>query len=100
MAQPAPLPEPAFRDVIVIGASAGGVEALKTIVERLPRALPATVFVVLHMPTGYPSSLPRVLDGAGPYQLYHRPPVGVGIQDVGQIRIPPLSGFPECPEGA
>ena len=43
MAQPAPLLEPAFRDVIVIGASAGGVEALMTIARGLPEGLPATV---------------------------------------------------------
>ena len=32
----------------------------------LPVELPATVFVVLHMPTGFSSTLARILDRAGP----------------------------------
>jgi two-component system chemotaxis response regulator CheB len=65
VAQPAPLLEPARRDVIVIGASAGGVQALRTVVRNLPEGLPGTVFVVLHMPMGSRSSLPSILDRAG-----------------------------------
>ena len=36
------------RDVVVIGASAGGIEALSTIIGALPAALPACVMVVVH----------------------------------------------------
>ena len=49
------------RDVVVIGASAGGVEALTTVVGRLPERLPAAVFVVLHVPSHGRSLLARVL---------------------------------------
>jgi two-component system chemotaxis response regulator CheB len=35
-------------DVIVIGASAGGLEALRQIVASLPPSIPAAVFVVIH----------------------------------------------------
>ena len=40
----------AGRDIFVIGASAGGVEALTHIVRALPRGFPAGLFVVCHFP--------------------------------------------------
>ena len=49
------------RDTIVIGASAGGVQALITLVAVLPKDLPAAVFIVLHVPADTPSLLPRIL---------------------------------------
>lgn len=48
------------RDIIVIGASAGGINPLQTIVQGLPRNLPAAVFVVVHT-SAVPSLLPEVL---------------------------------------
>lgn len=51
----------AARDTIVIGASAGGVQALSTLVAHLPRDLPAAVFIVLHIPANVPSLLPGIL---------------------------------------
>jgi len=50
------------REIVVIGASAGGVEALGKLVERLPPELPAAVFVVLHVLPGGTSVLPQILD--------------------------------------
>lgn len=44
-------------DAIVIGASAGGVEALSVVLPALPARLRAAVFVVLHLPRERPSLL-------------------------------------------
>jgi len=53
----------------VIGASAGGVEALSTLFRDLPPEFPASLFVVLHMlPTGH-SVLPAILGRIGALEV-------------------------------
>jgi two-component system, chemotaxis family, protein-glutamate methylesterase/glutaminase len=52
-------------DIIVIGASAGGVEALLDITRELPGDLPAAVIVVLHIAPSGKSALAGILDRAG-----------------------------------
>lgn len=47
--------------VVVIGASAGGVEALLEIIPRLPAALDASLIVVLHQPAQAESMLRSIL---------------------------------------
>lgn len=59
------------RDVIVIGASSGGVEALTTLLGALPDDLPASVFVILHVPPDLPSYLPAILNRAGGLPAAH-----------------------------
>jgi len=47
-------------DAVVIGASAGGVEALMTMLPALPRTLAVPIFVVLHLPRQTPSALVEI----------------------------------------
>lgn len=59
------------RDIIVMGASLGGVEAFSEIVRALPANLPAAVFIVLHIPAFTSSSLPEILNRNGPLRAAH-----------------------------
>src|SRR5215204_2996760 len=61
----------ATRNIIVIGASAGGVQALLKLVSDLPANLPAAVFIVLHIPANAPSMLPQILGRAGELPVAH-----------------------------
>lgn len=54
--------EMAKRDIIVMGASAGGIEVLQTILSALPWNLAASVFVVLHTSEDGPGLLPEILN--------------------------------------
>ncbi len=59
------------RDIIVVGASAGGVEALCEFVSTLPEGFPASIFVVVHFPEHGTSTLPRILSRAGRLPAVH-----------------------------
>jgi two-component system chemotaxis response regulator CheB len=58
-------------DIIVIAASAGGVESLMRVIRALPEDLPAAVFIVLHMPPSGPSALPGLLSRGGALPCAH-----------------------------
>ncbi len=61
----------ADHNIIVIGASAGGVETLTRLVKLFPANLPAAVFVVMHISPAFPSFLPRILSRAGELPALH-----------------------------
>jgi two-component system, chemotaxis family, protein-glutamate methylesterase/glutaminase len=58
------------RDFIAIGASSGGVDALRVLASGLPRSLPATVAVVQHV-GAHQSILPSILSASGPLAAVH-----------------------------
>jgi two-component system chemotaxis response regulator CheB len=47
-------------DAIVVGASAGGVEALLTMLPAVPAGSRASILIVLHLPRHHPSSLVEI----------------------------------------
>jgi two-component system, chemotaxis family, protein-glutamate methylesterase/glutaminase len=53
-------------DVVVIGVSTGGPQALKRIIPRLPADFPVPVAMVLHMPVGYTELFARSLAELSP----------------------------------
>lgn len=53
-------------DTVVIGGSAGAVEAMQRLAARLPEDLPAAVFVAIHRSIEQPAYLPEILAAAGP----------------------------------
>jgi len=74
--------------VIVIGASAGGVEALLTLARELRPGLPAAICIVLHQPRNAPSVLPGLMTRAGELQVVHAES-GVVPQAGGVYLAPP-----------
>lgn len=74
-------------DLIVIGASAGGVEALTALVAGLPANLPAAVCVVVHIPATNVSVLPKILARAGVLPAKH--PVDGEMLQKGRIYVAP-----------
>jgi two-component system chemotaxis response regulator CheB len=61
----------AHHDIVVIGASAGGVEALTRLVRGLPPGLSASLFVVCHFPSTARSVLPEILSRSGSLLAAH-----------------------------
>jgi two-component system, chemotaxis family, protein-glutamate methylesterase/glutaminase len=57
--------------IVVIGGSAGAVEALMRIVRELPPDLNAAVLVVIHIAPDVPSALAKILSRAGPLPAQH-----------------------------
>ena len=91
----------ATRNIIVIGASAGGFDALKKLVGDLPEDLQASVFVVWHMSPDVRGVLPQVLNNANticaahacdnepiePNRIYVAPPDRHLLVENGRVRV-------------
>src|SRR5262245_54687907 len=75
------------RGIVVIGASAGGVEALQTLVCSLPEEFPAAVMVVLHLAPGKASLLPGILSRVGRLPALH--PEDGEVFEPGKIYVAP-----------
>ena len=77
----------AGRDVVVIGASMGGLKALEQLLGSLPADLPAAVFLVLHTSDQGPSILARILNSVSAL------PVSTAAEEQrftpGQVYAPP-----------
>jgi chemotaxis response regulator CheB len=71
--------------IIVIGTSAGGVDALKKLAASLPDGFPAPIFIVMHV--GEVSYMPEILARAGPLPVV-RPESGARIEP-GSIHVAP-----------
>lgn len=54
------------RDIVVIAASAGGIEVLRDLLSRLPGDLAASLLIVLHIPATSGGALASILNRAGP----------------------------------
>lgn len=61
----------AKRTIVVIGASAGGVMALKELVGSLPADFPASIFIVQHLAPYSNSLLPQILSHVGALKAAH-----------------------------
>ena len=59
----------ACRDLVVIGASAGGLPALLDVVRPLPVDLPAAILIVLHTPARTGGFLPNILERGGAWNV-------------------------------
>ena len=49
-------------DIVVLGISTGGPQALRAVIPRLPAELPVPLVIVIHMPVGYTELYARSLD--------------------------------------
>jgi two-component system chemotaxis response regulator CheB len=74
-------------DLIVVGTSAGGLDALQTIVGGLPKDLPAAILIVMHSSPQGPYLLPEILRKR--CQLEIANPVNGAAIEQGKIYIAP-----------
>jgi two-component system chemotaxis response regulator CheB len=69
--RPSGKPDRTKRDIVVIGASRGGIEAIGGIVAALPPNLQSTLLIVLHISPTHASLFPAILSKAGRLPAEH-----------------------------
>ena len=57
--------------LVVIGTSAGGIEALRQLVRSMPAGFPAPLCIVLHVAPDSPGIVPQILSRAGKMPAVH-----------------------------
>ena len=80
-------PRAVMHDIVVVGASAGGVEALRRFIGALDAEFTGSMFVVLHLPTNAHSSLPDILQRAGNVVVTHA--ADGAAPEAGQVYVAP-----------
>jgi two-component system, chemotaxis family, protein-glutamate methylesterase/glutaminase len=75
------------KDIIVVGASYGGIDALKALAKALPSDLSASIFIVQHLSSNSPGVLPEIITGAGALPASF--PADYGKINPGRIYIAP-----------
>lgn len=73
--------------IVVVGASAGGIEAARTLLGGLPTDLPAPVLVVIHVAPTEESNLDRILGRSTPLPV-HRAADGAAMEN-GHVYVAP-----------
>jgi len=86
-AEDAPRSKAPVRDVVVVGASAGGVQVLLDLAASLPGQFPACVLVVLHV-GAHRSLMPELMSARGPLRASH-PEDGQPLQPGAIFVAPP-----------
>ena len=75
------------QNIIVIGASAGGIGPVRTLLSKLPEDIPAALFVVVHTSPEGPGTLATVLGRVTKLTVVH-PEDGAAIRD-GHVYVAP-----------
>jgi two-component system chemotaxis response regulator CheB len=85
------------RDIVVVGASLGGVQALRHLIECVPAAMSGSLFLVLHRGAHASGALPKVLGGRSPHAIIE--PVDMQPIAKGRIYLAPRDAHMTIEDG-
>jgi two-component system chemotaxis response regulator CheB len=87
-------------DIVALGISTGGPQALKQLIPQLPQDFPVPVVLVMHMPVGYTEMYARKLDELSPLSV--REAVEGDVVRAGVVLVAPAGrhlSFRRLPDG-